>query len=78
MLGNGKKSSTSPPPAGTVDIAKAFAEGTPIDKALAKGVQHALRRHKMLGQSIAIWRDGKVVILPPEEIPCSEEDETCS
>ncbi|HVT03135.1 MAG TPA: hypothetical protein VHL58_07120 [Thermoanaerobaculia bacterium] len=25
-------------------------------------------RHKQLGESIVIWRDGKVVHVPPEEI----------
>ncbi len=63
------------PPPGSVDIAKAFAEGTPIDEALAAGVQEAMRMHKKLGNSVAIWRDGKVVILPPEEIPCGDEGE---
>ena len=28
----------------------------------------AVRRHKLLGESIAVWRDGKVVVVPPEEI----------
>jgi hypothetical protein len=36
--------------------------------AIAMGVRQALWRHKQLGQSVAIWRDGKVVILKPEEI----------
>jgi len=38
-------------------------------KAIAMGVRQALWRHKQLGQSVAIWRDGKVVILKPEDIP---------
>jgi hypothetical protein len=37
-------------------------------KAIARGVRRALWRHKQLGQSVAIWRDGKVVILKPEDI----------
>ncbi|MFN7946907.1 MAG: hypothetical protein U0Z53_16265 [Blastocatellia bacterium] len=32
----------------------------------------ALWRHKRLGQSIAASRDGRVVIIPPEEIPVSD------
>ncbi len=39
-----------------------------IDAGLKKGVADALTRHKLLGESIAIWKDGKVVIVPPEEI----------
>jgi hypothetical protein len=30
---------------------------------------------KLLGESIAVSRDGKVVILPPEEIPDFPEDD---
>jgi hypothetical protein len=40
-----------------------------IDEALRRAVREALLRHKKLGNSIAVWRDGKVVIVPPEEIP---------
>jgi hypothetical protein len=38
-------------------------------EAIRLGVRRALWRHKQLGQSVAIWEDGKVVILKPEEIP---------
>jgi len=54
------------PPAAGVNIF-----GVTAEEALAaarKGVSEALARHKALGQSIAIWRDGKVVVVPPEEI----------
>lgn len=40
-----------------------------IDKGVKIAVAKALDRHRRLGESIAIWRDGEVVILPPEEIP---------
>jgi hypothetical protein len=43
-------------------------DGTEIDEALRRAVREALIRHKKLGNSIAVWRDGKVVIVPPEEI----------
>lgn len=42
--------------------------GDEVVEAARKGVAEALARHKALGQSIAIWRDGKVVIVPPQEI----------
>jgi hypothetical protein len=51
------------------NIAELFAEGTEIDKALALAVRDALWRHKQLGNPVAIWRDGRVVWIPPEEIP---------
>ena len=41
-----------------------------------KGIRQALRRHKLLGESIAVSQDGKVVILPPEEIPDFPEEES--
>jgi hypothetical protein len=36
--------------------------------AVNRAVTKALRRHKERGESIVIWRDGKVVTVPPEEI----------
>jgi hypothetical protein len=46
-----------------------FADGRAIDLALRLGVRDALERHKRLGQRVATWRNGRVVILEPEEIP---------
>jgi hypothetical protein len=40
-----------------------------ISKALAQGVQNALLKHKQAGNPVAVWREGKVVWIPPEEIP---------
>lgn len=42
--------------------------GDDVIEAMRLGVSEALTRHKALGQSIVIWRDGKVVVVPPEEI----------
>jgi hypothetical protein len=39
-----------------------------IEKILQRAVNHALLMHKQLGNPIATWQDGKVVIVPPEEI----------
>jgi ABC-type proline/glycine betaine transport system ATPase subunit len=44
-----------------------------IEKILQRAVNHALLMHKRLGNPIAIWKDGKVVIVPPEEIVLSPE-----
>ena len=38
-------------------------------KAINKAIAEDLERHRKLGESIAIWEDGKVVIVPPEKIP---------
>jgi hypothetical protein len=39
-----------------------------IMDAVNRAVTDALRRHKERGESIVIWREGKVVVVPPDEI----------
>ncbi|MFN2510700.1 MAG: hypothetical protein ABR568_04565 [Pyrinomonadaceae bacterium] len=39
-----------------------------IEKILQRAVNQALLMHKQLGNPIATWKDGKVIIVPPEEI----------
>ena len=39
-----------------------------IERALDEAVRDALLRHKKLGQSIVIWRDGQIVRVPAEQI----------
>ena len=42
-----------------------------IDEVLRRanlGVSEALRDHKLYGNPVAMWRDGGVVLVPPEEI----------
>lgn len=45
-----------------------------MDRALARAVRQALLRHKKMGNPVAVWRDGKVVWVEPEEIDVSEEE----
>lgn len=54
------------------DIMEAFREGTGIDRALGRAVLEALRRHKDLGHSIVVWREGKVVWIPADQIPTDD------
>ena len=45
--------------------------GVPIDEimtTLARVARETHRRHKALGHPIVLWRDGRVVVVPPEEI----------
>jgi predicted ABC-type ATPase len=45
--------------------------GIPISEVMeifAQASREAIARHKALGVPIVIWRDGKVVVVPPEEI----------
>jgi hypothetical protein len=53
-------------------------EPTPVDlvedvprilKAMTAAVREALLRHKRLGNPVAVWQDGHVVWLQPDEIP---------
>lgn len=50
------------------DIGRIFSEGHLIDQAVRDSVQKALREHKRAKNTIAEWRDGKVVLLKPEAI----------
>ncbi len=45
-----------------------------IGHVLRRAVNHALLMHKRLGNPIATWKDGKVVIIPPEEIVIPPDD----
>jgi hypothetical protein len=47
--------------------------GKEVERVFREAVRQALRRHKRLGQSVAASRDGKVVIVPPEEIPVDDQ-----
>ncbi len=47
--------------------------GKEIEEIFRRAVRDALLRHKKLGQSVAAWRDGKVVVLSAEEIPVDDE-----
>ena len=40
-----------------------------IERALRAAVRDALQRHKRDGDPVAVWRDGRVVWLPADEIP---------
>jgi hypothetical protein len=49
-----------------------------IQAALWQGVQEALRQHKRAGNPVAVWRDGRVVWLPPDEIPVDDGSGGCT
>jgi hypothetical protein len=55
-------------------ILERFCDIEASTEAIRRGVRRALWRHKQLGQSVAIWKDGKVVILKPEEIQVERPD----
>jgi hypothetical protein len=43
-----------------------------IEQALAKAVREALLRHKLAGNPVAAWRDGKVIWVAAAEIPVDQ------
>jgi hypothetical protein len=51
-------------------------EDLPLDikaeKAMEEAVAEAIAEHKLRGRPILIWRDGKVVVVPPEDIVVKE------
>lgn len=42
--------------------------GEAVDAAIRRGVRDALLMHKRAGNPVAVWQDGKVVLLQPDEI----------
>jgi hypothetical protein len=57
---------TAKPRAKPID--ELFADGREIDAAMKEATREAVLMHKKLGYPIVVWRDGKVVWVPPEEI----------
>lgn len=51
-----------------VDINAAFELGTPIEEALNRGIQEAMRRHKLLGLPAAEWDGQRVVWVPAADL----------
>jgi hypothetical protein len=46
-----------------------------IHEALRLARRDALRLHKRMGNPIAVWQDGQVVWIPPEEIDVDLDEE---
>jgi hypothetical protein len=40
-----------------------------VAHAFRRAVAEALRQHKLAGNPIAAWREGRVVLIPPDQIP---------
>ncbi len=45
-----------------------------IDKAFKRAVRDTMLMHKRAGNPVAVWRDGKVVLLQPHEIDILDSD----
>lgn len=56
------------------DPVRVFKEGVEIDRALERAQRDAIRQHKRAGVPLVIWKDGRVVHVPPEELPDLPEE----
>jgi hypothetical protein len=45
-----------------------------IERALRAAIRDALQRHKRDGDPVAVWREGRVVWLAPDQIPSAPDE----
>jgi len=57
-----------------IDINALFEQGTPIDEAMNEAVREVVRRHRQTGQPLAVWRNGRVELIPPELADLIDEE----
>ncbi len=55
-------------------ISEIFEDKEKITKALSKGVNEALLQHKKAGNPVASMKDGKVVLIQPEDIVVDDQE----
>lgn len=58
---------------GGKDVRSIMLDTDLVEKALRRAVADDMIRHKRLGQPIVVWRDGRVVWVPAEEIQVPAE-----
>ncbi|HWB12766.1 MAG TPA: hypothetical protein VG826_26305 [Pirellulales bacterium] len=49
-----------------------LAESAAVEAAVREAVRDALIMHKRLGNPVASWEDGRVVLIPPDQIPVDD------
>ena len=49
-------------------ISEVFADPAMITAAITRGARRAVLENARAGRSVATWKDGKVVLIPPAEI----------
>lgn len=45
-----------------------------IDAGIKQAVSVALEEHRRMGRAVVVWKDGKIVTIPPSEIPTLNEE----
>lgn len=58
---------------GKISVSDRMRDSKGMEDAMAEAIQETVREHKLLGFPIVVWRDGKVVWVPPEEIELTDE-----
>lgn len=56
------------------DIGELFRQGDPIDRAVRMAARDALLLHKRMEKPVPVWREGRTVWIPPEEIEVPPEE----
>lgn len=57
-----------------IDLEQILSDDSKIEMAVRRAVREAIASHKRAGNPIAVWREGKVVWLSPEEIPDAPDE----
>ena len=60
------------------DISEILSDPAVVVQAAIEAAQDAIRRHKQMGFPMAVWRDGKVAWVAPEELERKEEEKQIS
>ena len=60
-------------PGGALPPAERPSDLDRIEQAIRAAVRDALLRHKRDGDPVAVWREGRVAWLQPDDIPVSQE-----
>ena len=55
-------------------ITAIFRDGTAIERAIVASFAETIRRHRMTRTPLAIWKDGRVVMMDPDEVPIPDVD----
>lgn len=58
------------------DSAAILRDGTAIDLAIERAGYDVVVRHRQLGVPLVIWREGRVVEVPPESVRIPDDDDT--
>ncbi len=56
-----------------ISVAERMSDSEGMAKAMGEAIREAVREHKLLGYPIVVWKDGKVVWIPPEEIELADD-----